>query len=84
MYRSVLSYERIYLFALEGNSKEVRKHIWRWTNSTSNTQWRYGLHAACANGHLDVCKYLCSAGANEHHGNDKAKVPLHYAVVRTF
>ena len=78
-----LADERIYLFALEGNLKEVRKHIIGGGNVLASHPIHNGdtaLHAACANGHLDVCKYLCSVGANEHHGNDKGNVPLHYAV----
>ena len=69
-----LADERIYLFALEGNLKEVRKHIIGGGNVLASHPIHNGdtaLHAACANGHLDVCKYLCSVGANEHHGNDK-------------
>ena len=74
--------EKVYLSALQGNLDEVRKYVNGGGNVFAGHPSYHGdtpLHAACANGHLDVCKYLGSVGANEHQRNNKGNVPLHYA-----
>lgn len=74
--------EKLYLSALQGNLSEVRKYVIGGGNVLAGHPSYKGdtpLHAACANGHLDVCKYLGSVGANEHQRNEKGNVPLHHA-----